>query len=91
MPARHQFSLCDIDFYPLIHVRTKWMTYDEKVIYRANHAIPSTIDEWIAQGKTQTKAPTASLLQRGLRLEYLLWQDDVECILNVIRKEVGIQ
>jgi hypothetical protein len=88
MPIRCPFSLSDNDFYPLIHIRTKEMTYDEKVAYRAKHCIPGTIDKWIADEKTHTKAPTADPHKRGPSLKYLLWQDDVECILNVICKEV---
>jgi len=90
MPVRPPFSLCGDKFYPLINVRAKYMTYDEKVAYRARHGIPSTIDQWIADGKTCTKAPTADPRKCGPSLKYLWWQDDVECILNVIRKEVGI-
>ena len=84
------FSLSGNDFYPLIHICTKYMTYDEKVMYRAKHEVPGTIDKWIEDGKTCTKAPTADPHKRGPTLKYLLWQDDVECILNVIHKEVGI-
>jgi hypothetical protein len=84
------FSLSGNDFYPLIHIRTKYMTYDEKVAYRAKHGVPGTIDKWIADGKACTKAPTADPHKRGPTLKYLLWQDDVECSLSVIRKEVGI-
>ena len=65
------------------------MTYEEKFMYRTKHGIPSTIDEWIADGKTCTKAPTANPYKRGPSPEYLLWQDNVECILNVIFKKVG--
>jgi hypothetical protein len=90
MPIRRPLSLSDSDFYPLIHIHTKEMTYDEKVAYRAKHGIPGTIDEWIADGKTCTKAPTANPHKHGRSLEYGSWQDDVECIINVIRKEVGI-
>jgi len=90
MLIRRSFSLCGNDFYPLIHIHAKYMTYDEKVAYRAKHSVPSTIDRWIADGKTCTKAPTADPHRRGPSLKYLLWQDDVECILNVIRKEVCI-
>jgi hypothetical protein len=91
---RRPFSLSGNDFYPLIHIRTKWMTYDEKVAYRAKHGIPGTIDKWIADGKTRTKAPTADSDRQkrhgGPSFKNPLWQDDVECILNVIHKEVGI-
>ena len=87
MPLRRPFSLSGNDFYP---IRTKGMTYDEKVAYRAKNGVPGTIDEWIAEGKTRTKAPIADPHKRGPSLKYLSWQDDVECILNVIRKEVGI-
>jgi hypothetical protein len=88
---RHPFNLnlCGDDFYPLIHICTKEMTYDEKVVYRAKHCIPGTIDKWIADEKMHTKAPTSDPHNRGPSLKYLLWQDDVECILIVIRKEVG--
>ena len=89
MPIR---SLSGKEFYPLIHIRTgKKMTYDERIEYRAKHSVPSTIDEWIANEKTRTKAPTADPHKRGPSLKYLLWQDDVECILNIIQKEVGIR
>jgi hypothetical protein len=77
-------------FYPLIHIDNKVMTYDEKVAYREKHRIPETIDDWISQEKTRTKAPTANPHKRGWCFKYLPWQDDVECIFNVIRKEVGI-
>ena len=66
------------------------MTYDEKAVYRTKHGVPGTINEWIADGKVCTTAPIADPYKRGPSLEYLSWQDDVECILNVIRKEVGI-
>jgi hypothetical protein len=90
MPITHPSSLSGNDFYPLIHIRTKEMTYDEKIAYRAQHCIPGTIDQWIAEGKTQTKAPTADPLKRGPSLKNILWQDDVECTLIIIRKEVSI-
>jgi hypothetical protein len=83
-------SLSGNKFYPLIHINTKMMTYDEKVAYRAKYRIPETIDEWISQERTRTKAPTANPHKRGPCFEYLRWQDDVECIFNVIRKEVSI-
>jgi hypothetical protein len=88
MPVRRSFSLCGDNFYPLINVRAEYMTYDERVVYRAKHGVPSTIDQWIAEGKICTKAPTADPQKRGPSLKYLLWQDDVECVLNVICKEV---
>ena len=91
MPVRYPFTLSGNDFYPLIHILTgEKMTYDEKIEYRAKHSVPSTIDMWIANEKTCTKAPTPDPQKRGPTLKYLLWQDDVECILNVIHKEVGI-
>ena len=90
MPVRRPFSLCGNDFYPLVNVRAKYMTYEEKVAYHAKHGVPSTIDKWIADGKTCNKVPTADPQKRGPSLKYLLWRDDVECILNVIRKEVGV-
>ncbi|KAF8951654.1 hypothetical protein BDZ97DRAFT_1931961 [Flammula alnicola] len=70
-----------------LSVASLMMTYDEKVAYRVKHGIPNTIDEWISQEKTRTKAPTANPHKRGLCLEYLSWQDDVECIFNVICEE----
>lgn len=79
-------SLSENDFHPLIHIHSKWMSYEDKV----KHGIPSTIDEWIAYGKTRTNAPTANPHKRGPFGEYPLWQDDVECILRVIRKEVSV-
>ncbi|KDR73906.1 hypothetical protein GALMADRAFT_141676 [Galerina marginata CBS 339.88] len=95
MGVERPVSLSGNDFYPLINSCTKWMTYDEKVAHGAKHGVPRTIDRWIADGKTRTKAPTANPFKRGPTLEYLLWQDDVECILNVIQKiglvEGGVQ
>ncbi len=91
MPIKHPLSLSSKDFYPLIHIRTgKKMTYDEKIAYRVKHGVPSTIEQWIADEKMHTKAPTADTHKRGPSLKYLLWRDDVECILNVMHKEVGI-
>ena len=84
MPVKCSFSLCSNDFYPLIHIQAKYMTYDKKVMYRVKYSVPSTIDKWIADGKACTKAPTTDPHKRGPSLKYLLWQDDVECILNVI-------
>jgi hypothetical protein len=88
MPVGRQFSLCDSDFYPLIDICTKTMTYGEKVAYRAEHRVPNTIDKWIADGKAHTKAPIPDPYKRGPSLKHLLRQDEVECILNVIFKEV---
>ncbi|KIJ95722.1 hypothetical protein K443DRAFT_320540 [Laccaria amethystina LaAM-08-1] len=85
MPVGRPFSLSGSDFYPLTDICTKTMTYDEKVAYRAEHRVPNTIDKWIADGKMHTKAPI--LYKRGPSLKNLLWQDDVECILNIIFKE----
>ena len=89
MPVGHQFSLSGSDFYPLIDICTKAMSYDEKVAYRAEHRVPDTIDKWIADAKTHTKAPMPDPYKRGPSLKHLLRQDDVECILNIIFKEVG--
>ena len=83
-------SLSSNNFYLLIHIHTKYMTYYKKVVYHIKHSVPSTIDKWIADGKTCTKAPTTNLHKCGPTLKYLLWQDDIECILNIICKEVGI-
>jgi hypothetical protein len=91
MPIKHPLSLSSNDFYPLIHISTgKKMSYDEKIAYRATHSVPSTIDQWIANEKMNTEAPTADPYRRGPSLKYLLWRDDVECTLNVMHKEVGI-
>ncbi|KIK08585.1 hypothetical protein K443DRAFT_1248 [Laccaria amethystina LaAM-08-1] len=57
------------------------------IAYRAEHHVPNTIDKWIADGKTHTKAPMPDPYNRGPSLKHLLRQDDVECILNVIFKE----
>lgn len=84
-------GLCDSDFYPLIDIQCKWMSYEDKVAYRKEHGFPSTIDEWIVYGKARTEAPTANPHKRGPFGEYPLWQDNVECILNVVCKEVSIQ
>ncbi len=66
------------------------MTYEEKTAYRAKHGVPRTIDEWIADGMTRTRAPTVNLHGNCCpSLKGLLWRDDVECILNVIHEEVG--
>lgn len=83
-------SLCDNYFYLLIERETKWMSYDKKATYRIEHGIPSTIDEWISDGKMHTKAPTANPHRRGPTGEYPLWQDNVKCILNVVCKKVSI-
>ena len=92
MTIGHPFSLSSPDFYLLIHICTgKKMTYNEKIEYRAKHGIPGTIDEWIANEKMHTQAPTADPHKCGPSLKYLLWQDDVECILNVICSEVGVR
>lgn len=91
MPIRYPFTLSGPEFYPLIHIPTgKKMTYDEKIEYRAKHDVPYTIDEWIENEKTRTEAPSADPLKRGPSLKYMLWRDDVECILNIIHKKVGI-
>jgi hypothetical protein len=90
MAVRRLFSLSGNDFYPLIHIHAKYMTYEEKVAYRAKHGIPGTIDKWIADGKTCTNAPIADPHKRGPSLECVFWQDVVECIFNVICKKVGI-
>ncbi|KAF9470043.1 hypothetical protein BDN70DRAFT_902429 [Pholiota conissans] len=79
-------SLCDSNFYPLVDRKTKYMTCDEKFAYRVEQGIPRTVDEWIAMGKMHTEAPIANPHKRGLSGEYPLWQDNVECILNVKRK-----
>ncbi|KAF9476932.1 hypothetical protein BDN70DRAFT_896939 [Pholiota conissans] len=80
-------GLCNDDFYPIIQIRTKGMSYDDKAAYRKKCGFPRTIDEWIDNEKTRTNAPTANPHKRGPYLDYPLWQDDVECILNVIHKE----
>jgi hypothetical protein len=47
------------------------MTYDEKVAYRAEHRVPNTIDKWIGDGKTHTKAPIPDPYKRGPSLKIL--------------------
>ena len=84
-------SLCNADFYPLIQIQTKGMSYADKVAYRVQHGVPRTIDDWIASGKMCTKAPAAIPLKHGPCRECQLWQDDVECILSIVHKEVSIQ
>ncbi|KAF8914284.1 hypothetical protein CPB84DRAFT_1841011 [Gymnopilus junonius] len=93
VPIRRPFSLSGNDFYPLVQVRPGEMTYDQKVKYRARHGIPGTIDQWIELAKTHILAPTGYLdgHNHGPSLEYLLWQDDVECILKVIHKEGALE
>ena len=80
-------SLCDSQFYPLIH--TKWMSYGEKLEYRAKHGVPVTIDKWIADGKMNTEAPTSNPHKRDPLAShtYVPSQDNVECILNIAREE----
>ncbi|KAF9476933.1 hypothetical protein BDN70DRAFT_934638 [Pholiota conissans] len=63
--------------------KTKWMTCNKKAAYRVEHSSLSIIDEWIAEGKMHTEAPTANPHNRGLTGEYPLYQDNVECILNI--------
>jgi hypothetical protein len=89
-PVKRPFGLSGNDFYPLIHINTKYMNNDDKIAYRTKHGVPGTIDKWIADGKTCTEAPTADPHKRGPSLKNLLWKDDVECILNIIRKGVGV-
>lgn len=83
-------SLCDDSFYPIIESKAKWMSYNEKAAYRVEHGIPSTIDEWIADGKMRTAAPTTNPHRRGPTGKYPLWQDTVECILNIIHQKASI-
>lgn len=79
-------SLCGSDFYPLIiHNHTRWMSYEEKVAYRTKHKIPRSIDEWIEGGKAYIKEP----ISLGTSHKYTLLQDIVECIFNIVCKEVS--
>lgn len=78
-------SLCKDDFYPLIHNCTRYMSYEEKVVHRLKHGIPGTIDEWIEDGKEHTKEPTANPHNH----KYILLQDTVECIFNIVCKKVS--
>lgn len=66
------------------------MSYDEKAAYRVEHGIPSTIDEWITGGKMHTGAPVVNPHRRGPSGKYPLWQDNVECILNIVHTKVSI-
>ena len=87
---RRPFNLSGDDFYPLTQVRHGELTYDQKIKYRARHGIPRTIDQWIELAKGHILAPTGDLNGHNCdpSLEYLLWEDDVECVLKVIHKEV---
>ena len=44
------------------------------------------IDKWINQAKYHVSPPVGDALVPNRDLEYLLWQDKVECILDVNRK-----
>lgn len=44
-----------------------------------------TIDKWIEQAKHYVCPPVGDALVPNRDLEYLLWQDKVECVLNVNR------
>ncbi len=83
-------SLYSDDFYPLIHSRIKWMSYDEKVVYRIKHNIPSTVDEWIAAARTHTRAPVINPHKRGTSRKLSLSEDNVECILNIVECKVRV-
>lgn len=84
-------SLCCEHFYPLIYCHNRWMSCEEKNAYRAANNIPRTIDEWITtKGKMHTEAPTANPHKHLASCKYLMQHDTVECILNVIPKEVSL-
>lgn len=46
----------------------------------------TTIDKWIDQAKHHVCPPVGDALMPNRDLEYLLWQDKVECILKVNQK-----
>ncbi len=45
-----------------------------------------TIDKWIEQAKHYVCPPVGDALAPNRDLEYLLWQDTVECILTVNKR-----
>ncbi|KJA12638.1 hypothetical protein HYPSUDRAFT_210289 [Hypholoma sublateritium FD-334 SS-4] len=65
-------GLCDDDFYYLIQIHSERMSYEERIAYREKLTIPRTIDEWIAYGKTRTRAPTANPHKRELQINKVL-------------------
>ena len=59
-------------------------------MYHRKLGIPRTINKWIANKKMCTKGPTANSFKHDLSFKYLLCQDDIECILNVVLKKMSI-
>ncbi len=45
-----------------------------------------TIDKWIGQAKYYVSPPVGDALVPNRNLEYILWEDKVECILHVKQK-----
>lgn len=75
-------------YYPL--VRAKKATPEQAVEERRKLGLPSTIDKWIIGAMVHTKPSMHDKPGSECRsLEYLLWEDEVEVILNVTRKEVS--
>ena len=52
-------------------------------MHRSSQSI--IIDKWIEQVKHYVCPPVGDALVPNRDLEYLLWQDKVECVLNVER------
>lgn len=48
-----------------------------------------TIDKWIDEAKHYVCPPVGDAYVPHRSLDYLLWQDNVECILNVRQKQVS--
>jgi hypothetical protein len=48
-----------------------------------------TIDQWIDKAKHYVCPPVGDPHVPHRSLDYLLWQDNVECILNVKQKQVS--
>ena len=65
------------------------MSKEQTAAYRAKHGVPTTIDKWIAEARVDMEEPVVDQGTSRQSLEFLLWQDKVECILNVVRKPVS--
>ncbi len=52
-------------------------------MHRSSQSI--IIDKWIGQAKHYVCPPVGDALVPNRDLEYLLWQDNVECVLSVKR------
>lgn len=71
------------DYYPLVRVQRA----PDPPACRNPHT--TSIDEWIELSKIHVYPPTNEQpADQPRSLEYLLWKDNVDCILSVKRKEV---